>query len=144
MILAYSKRPAPAAWPCTPEVKVLWHQKMFRMSSSFFQEPFRSSRPRIFIPKDLRDRRRLELNWAGWGGSRSHCAQPGERNRAISQFKCLTTHMGEKSSTQVKPCRLQGPAPNSAIPERKEGICGQKWPTLTGVLTCFVQISKIS
>lgn len=38
-------------------VKVLWHQKMFLMSSSFFQEPLRSSRPRIFMPRDLRDRR---------------------------------------------------------------------------------------
>lgn len=38
---------------CTPEVKVLWHQKIFRMSSSFFQEPFRSSSPRSFMPKDL-------------------------------------------------------------------------------------------
>lgn len=41
---------------CAPEMTVLWHQKIFRMSSSFFQEPLRSNSPRSFMPKDLRRR----------------------------------------------------------------------------------------
>lgn len=42
-----------SAWLCTPEVRVLWQCMIFRMSSSFFQEPLRSSNPRSFMPKDL-------------------------------------------------------------------------------------------
>ena len=50
-----------SAWLCTPEVRVLWQRMIFRMSSSFFQEPLRSSNPRSFMPKDL-----WEGKW-GWG-----------------------------------------------------------------------------
>lgn len=42
-----------STWLCTPEVRVLWQRMIFRMSSSFFQEPLRSSNPRSFMPKDL-------------------------------------------------------------------------------------------
>lgn len=67
-IFRYSRRQPPPAWLCTPEVKVLWHQKMFRMSSSLFQEPLRSRRPRIFMPKDLRDREGESRCVCVWGG----------------------------------------------------------------------------
>lgn len=58
---------------CAPEITVLWHQKIFRMSSSFFQEPLRSSSPRSFMPKDLRGR---GSEAGAWGCPAALCPQP--------------------------------------------------------------------
>lgn len=69
------------AWLCTPEVKVLWHQKIFRKSSSFFQEPFRSSSPRSFMPKDL------------GGGGRWCLGLPGALCPSLEVWRELTRSM---------------------------------------------------
>lgn len=80
-------------WLCTPEVNVLWHQNTFRMSSSFFQEPFLSSNPRSFIPKDLRGR---ESEGGVWS-FQEHCVP------SLEVWRELTRSMGFPRTHPLSP-----------------------------------------
>lgn len=94
-----------SAWLCTPEVKVLWQHMIFRMSSSFFQEPLRSSRPRTFMPRDLWEGK---WGWAGGLGAANCTVPPAWRDLTRSAPReevYLTVHMGEKSRGYLRLCR---------------------------------------